>query len=162
MGIRCPGDRGPQRGLREQQCWEGWASGALQGLPRWAGGVPTSQRSSRSSREVFSTWRGRNVSPWPLKLLLPKAESLHRGPPPTSRPASGLNPQVFQSPGQGLLLRCHQEILFSRDIFSRKRAGSKCHVSRLLSHCNFGLFKETVITLLPPRSGIGAIRTPSA
>lgn len=61
-----------------------------------------------------------------------------------------LSPQESQSPGQGPLLRCNQEILFSRDIFSRKRARSKCHVSRLLLHGNFGLFKEMVITLLPP------------
>lgn len=72
------------------------------------------------------------------------------GPPLTSRPASGLNPQVSQSQGQGLPLQCHQEILFSPDIFSRSRAPSKCHVSRLLLHGNFGLFKEMVIMLLPP------------
>lgn len=55
-----------------------------------------------------------------------------------------------QTPGQGLLLQRNQEILFSQDIFSRKQARSKCHVSRLLFHGNFGLFKEMVITLLPP------------
>lgn len=60
-------------------------------------------------------------------------------------------PQVSQSLGQGLLLQCNQEIvLFSQDIFSRKPARSKCHVSRLLLHGNFGLFKEMVITFLPP------------
>lgn len=70
---------------------------------------------------------------------------------PTPTSTSSLNKAPkSQTPGQGLLLQCNQEILFSQDIFSRKQARSKCHVSRLLLHGNFGLFKEMVITLLPP------------
>lgn len=67
----------------------------------------------------------------------------------TFRLTSEQSPQS-QSPSQGLLPQHNQEILFSQDIFSRKQARSKCHVSHLLLHGNFGLFKEMVIMLLPP------------
>lgn len=80
------------------------------------------------------------------------SNSLHGGPLP---PSDWTKPPSVTAPRSGLLLQCNEEILFSRDIFSRKQARSKCHVSRLLLHGNFGLFKEMVITLLPPRSGSG-------
>lgn len=56
-----------------------------------------------------------------------------QGPPPTFGPACGLNPQGSQSSGQGLLLQCNQDILFSRDIFSRKESSEQmsCEPSSL-------------------------------
>lgn len=106
--------------------------------PEWQelqGGVPHLGKQEGPSVATVPS-RG-TFSPVPLLSTPPSTSSLNKAP-------------KRQTPGQGLLLRCNQEILFSQDIFSRKQARSKCHVSRLLLHGNFGLFKEMVITLLPP------------
>lgn len=126
MGVRCPGEGGTQRGRKSSEAGKGGHS-----RRSWLGPVGKRcdlsllpRQSGSSSGETLGT-RGGRVYPSHLRTSLW-----------TRRQVSG-------SPGQGvLLLRCSQEILFRRDIFSRKRAGSKCHVSRLLLHGNFGLFKE--------------------
>lgn len=137
-------------GTREQCSWAVCTSGRPGSYPIGKQ-LLISQHSHRSPARGAGA-PGTSSAPgncpwWPLKLLLPEANSLHRGPLHLQTSLWTKAPGIT---GPGLLLQCNQEVLFSQDIFSRKRAGSKCHVSRLLFHGNFGLFKETVITLLPP------------
>lgn len=124
------------------------------------GGTPGSSQGARGVTASQPEWQKlwgdvqppvrQECSPSASETAPSRSKLPPRGPSSHHRTSLWTKPQVSQSPGQGLLLQCNQEILFRQDIFSRKRAGSKCHVSRLLFHGNFGLFKEMVITLLPP------------
>lgn len=124
-GVRCPGEGGTQRGRESSEAGKSGHSGRswLRPVGKRCDLSLLPRQSGSSSGETLGT-RGGRVYPSHLRTSLW-----------TRRQVSG-------SPGQGVLLRRSQEILFRRDIFSRKRAGSKCHVSRLLLHGNFGLFKE--------------------
>lgn len=135
---------------------ERWAFGTPLGLTQWARGlegvgIGTAHQPQWQELQGGVPHLGKQEGPpcghCSFQRLIPSISA------PPTHPTFHLIPEQrpkSQTPGQGLLLRCNQEILFSQDIFSRKQARSKCHVSRLLLHGNFGLFKEMVIMLLPP------------
>lgn len=86
MRIRYPGKGGTQSGRESDEAGKG---GHQRSHPVGKRLIKNQQSplpspSARSSRKVFSTWQDRSDPLWPLKLLLPEANSLHRGPPSPS------------------------------------------------------------------------------
>lgn len=86
MSIKHPGEGGTQRGRESDEAGKGGHQRSrLVGkrlIKNQQSLLPSA--SARSSRKVFSTWQDRSGPLWPLKLLLPEANSLHRGPPSPS------------------------------------------------------------------------------